>query len=147
MSFWRFVGDQYDWTIGGLYDGNEWRKYRVIPRAHPLRPCVFAYFHWSGSRGAFKLPGATWDRFRCTVEPSGGHIRCRFPQMYSIFRVKIGHVPLERSVFLESRKAHFGGRKGQMVNLGSKTRKHMRFLLNKGEPEKDHTWSSNMDWC
>ena len=25
---------------------------------------------------AFGFPGATWDRFRCTVEPSPGHIRC-----------------------------------------------------------------------
>ena len=24
-----------------------------------------------------KLPGPTWDHFRCTVEPSPGHIRCR----------------------------------------------------------------------
>ena len=27
----------------GLYDGNEWRKYRVVPRAHPLSPFVFAF--------------------------------------------------------------------------------------------------------
>ena len=31
----------------------------------------------SGSKGAFRLPGATWDRFRCTVEPSPGHIQCQ----------------------------------------------------------------------
>ena len=35
-------GDRYRWTFTGPHDGNEWRKCRVIPRAHPLRPCVFA---------------------------------------------------------------------------------------------------------
>ena len=29
------------------------------------------------AHGALSFPGATWDRFRCTVEPSPGHIRCR----------------------------------------------------------------------
>ena len=28
------------------------------------------------SKEALRLPGATWDRFRCTVEPSPGHIGC-----------------------------------------------------------------------
>ena len=42
-----------------------------------LRPCVFACFDRSGSKGAFRLPGAKWDHCRCTVEPSPGHIRCR----------------------------------------------------------------------
>ena len=56
------VGDRYDWTTEGPYDGNEWRKYRIVPRVHPLRPCVFACFHRSGSSGAFRLPGAAWDR-------------------------------------------------------------------------------------
>ena len=27
--------------------------------------------------GKFRLPVSRWDRFRCTVEPSPGHIRCR----------------------------------------------------------------------
>ena len=31
----------------------------------------------TGSKEPFSLPGATWERFRCTVEPSPGHIRCR----------------------------------------------------------------------
>ena len=34
------IGNQYGWTTGGPYDGNEWRKYHVVPRAHPLRPLV-----------------------------------------------------------------------------------------------------------
>ena len=41
-------------------------------------PVFFAYFNRSGSKGAFGLPGATWDHFRCTVEPSSSHIRCRW---------------------------------------------------------------------
>ena len=31
----------------------------------------------SGNKGAFRLPGVRWDHFRCSVEPSFGHIRCR----------------------------------------------------------------------
>ena len=34
------VGDDFDWTTGIPCDGNEWRKHRVAPRGHPLRPCV-----------------------------------------------------------------------------------------------------------
>ena len=29
---------------------------QVVPRTHPLRPCVFAYFNRFGSKGAFRLP-------------------------------------------------------------------------------------------
>ena len=76
-----YVGDRYDWTTGGPYNGNAWMKYRVAPRAHPLWPCVFACCRSSGSKGAFRLPGATWDHFRCMVEPAPGHIRCRALQV------------------------------------------------------------------
>ena len=45
----------------------------------PPSPCLYAYFYRKaascGSKGAFRLPGATWDHFRCTVEPSPGHMR------------------------------------------------------------------------
>ena len=37
----------------------------------------YACFNRSGNKGAFRLPGATWDHFRCMVEPSPGHIWCR----------------------------------------------------------------------
>ena len=40
----EIFGGEYDWTTRGPYDENEWRKYRVVPRAHPLPPCAFAYF-------------------------------------------------------------------------------------------------------
>ena len=62
---------------GGPHDGNEWKKYCVLPRAHPSRTLFYACFNRSGSTGAFSFPGATWDRFRCTMEPSPGHILCR----------------------------------------------------------------------
>ena len=51
---------------------------RVVPRAHPSRTLLYAYFNRSGSREAFSFLGGTWDRFRCTVEPSPGHIRCQY---------------------------------------------------------------------
>ena len=38
------------------YDGNEWKKYRVVPRAQPLRPFVYAYFKRSGNKGDKFLP-------------------------------------------------------------------------------------------
>ena len=50
------IGDRYDWTTGAPDDGNEWRKRRVVPRAHPSRPAFYAYFHRSRSKGAFRLP-------------------------------------------------------------------------------------------
>ena len=73
-----FLGDRYDWTTGEPRDGNEWKKCRVVPRAHTSRTLLYAYFKRSGSKGPFSFPGATWDRFHCTVEPSPGHIRVRF---------------------------------------------------------------------
>ena len=77
LSLVRICRDRYDWTSGAPHDGNWWKKYRVVARAHPSRTLLNAYFNRSGSKGAFSYPGATWDRFRCTVEPSPGHIRCR----------------------------------------------------------------------
>ena len=68
---------QYDWTTGVPDDGNDWRKFRVVPRSYPLRPLIFYYFSRGGNRRAFRLPGEGGDHFHCTVEPSPGHIRCR----------------------------------------------------------------------
>ena len=50
---------------------------RAVPRAHPLRPLVYACFSRSGKKAAFGFPGATRDRFCCTVESLPGHIWCR----------------------------------------------------------------------
>ena len=33
--------------------------------------------NWSENKGAFRFPGATWDRFPCAVEPSPSDIRFR----------------------------------------------------------------------
>ena len=41
------IGSRYDWKTGVPDGGSEWRKYRVIPREHPLRPCVFTYFNYN----------------------------------------------------------------------------------------------------
>ena len=79
-----FFGDRYDWTTGAPHDGTYWKKYRVVPRAHPSRTLLYAHFNRSRSKGAFSFPGATWDRFRCTVEISPGHIRCRFVFLRSL---------------------------------------------------------------
>ena len=42
-----------------------------------LSPLVYTFFSVWKQRGAFRFPGVTWDHFRCTVEPSSGHNRCR----------------------------------------------------------------------
>ena len=68
---------RYDWTTGVPDNGNEWRKFRVVPRSHPLRPLVCTLFTKGGNRRAFRLPGEGGDHFHCTVEPLPGHIRCR----------------------------------------------------------------------
>ena len=59
------VGDRYDWTTGAPHHGNG-----TTPRPHPSHTLLHAYCNSSVSNGAFSFPGATWDRFRCTVEPS-----------------------------------------------------------------------------
>ena len=52
-----------------------------VPRCTSRAPfaslCFCAFFNRARSKGAFRLPGATWDHFHCTVTPSPGHIRCR----------------------------------------------------------------------
>ena len=68
-----FINAQYDWTTGVLDNGNEWRKFRAVPRLYPLRSLVCTLFNKGGSRRAFRLPGAGGDHFHCTVEPSPSH--------------------------------------------------------------------------
>ena len=36
-------GDRYDWTTGVPDNGNDWRKFRAVPRSYPLRSLVL-YF-------------------------------------------------------------------------------------------------------
>ena len=37
------LGAQYDWTTGVPDHGNEWRKFRAVPRLHPFRPVCFDF--------------------------------------------------------------------------------------------------------
>ena len=51
------LSDQYDWTTGVLDNGYEWRKFRVVPCLHPLRPPLsFTSFTGGRNRSAFGLP-------------------------------------------------------------------------------------------
>ena len=45
-------------------------------------PLFCTLFNRAGSRRVFRLPGAGRDHFHCTVEPSSGHIRCRFVRSF-----------------------------------------------------------------
>ena len=49
----------------------------------PCVPLFSIVFNRGGNRRAFRLPGQGGDRFHCTVEPSPGHIRCRFLPPFS----------------------------------------------------------------
>ena len=60
---------QYDWTTGVLDNGNEWRKFCVVPRSHPLRPLVLFLFGREGNRRVSRLPGEGGDHVDCAVEP------------------------------------------------------------------------------
>ena len=71
--------------------------------------------HRSRSKGAFRLPGATWDRFRCAVETSPGH------DLYSVwfflvFAVShaLGSEELKKAVaVLEEKIQQHSRRRGQ----------------------------------
>ena len=39
-----------------------------LARARPLRPCVFSLFEKVWKQRGFRLPGATWDHFRCAQQ-------------------------------------------------------------------------------
>ena len=54
-----FIVGRYDWTTGGPHDGNEWKKYRVVPHAHPSRTLPYVSFNGSVSKDAFSFPEAT----------------------------------------------------------------------------------------
>ena len=54
--FWN-VHAQDDWKTRVPDNGNEWRKFRVVPRSHSLRPLVFCFFTQAGNRRGFRLPG------------------------------------------------------------------------------------------
>ena len=90
----KFAGLSQDWVGAKFFLMCFF--FRVIPyggektppksRDNPVNilfTCFFVYvffrslFNRSGRKRAFSFPGATWGRFRCTVEPSPGLSRCR----------------------------------------------------------------------
>ena len=79
------IRDRYEHTLGGQYDRNDYRKYRVVPRMHPLRARVYASLvgleaegvvDFQGRRGItsivcrnlrpviFGVGASVWARFR-----------------------------------------------------------------------------------
>ena len=76
---------QYDWTTGVLDNGNEWRKFRAVPRLYPLRSLVCTLFNKGGSRRAFRLPGAGGGSFPL----SGG----TFARSYSVSKTRFWPPP------------------------------------------------------
>ena len=38
-----FLGDRYDWTTRVPDNGNDWRKFRAVPRSYPLRSLVLHF--------------------------------------------------------------------------------------------------------
>ena len=77
---------------------------------YTTRTLPHAYFNRSGGKGAFGFPGAMWDRFRCTVDPSPGHILCRNSCPLSLRQEK-------------STKTIFFGSRDRPVGWGSSTRR------------------------
>ena len=83
----------------------------------PCVPLFYTLFNKGGSRRAFRPPGEGGDHFHCTVEPSPGHIRCRFTPTSTP----------EVSQNLE-RQTLLGGRFGYFLFFAARGR-------GKGEPE------------
>ena len=68
---------QYYQTTGMPGNGNEWRKFRVVPCLHPLAsPCFSTLFHRGGNTSACRLPGEGGDHCHCTLGT--------FAQSYSV---------------------------------------------------------------
>ena len=61
-------------------NGNDWRKFRAVPRSYPLRSLSSALLRLIGleTKNVLDYQGRAGDYFHCTVERSPGHIRCRF---------------------------------------------------------------------
>ena len=75
----------YDWTTGVPDNGNEWRKFRTVPRLYPLRPLFCTSFNRGGNRSGFRLPGAGGGSFPLY----GG----TFARSYSVSIVVTGMFP------------------------------------------------------
>ena len=51
------IHGQYDWTTGVPDNGNEWRKFRVVPPSHPLCPLVLHVFIGVETEGLLDYQG------------------------------------------------------------------------------------------
>ena len=70
---------QSDWMTGVPDNGNDWRKFRALPRSYPL--CSLTSFNGGGSRGTFGLPGVGGGSFPLY----GG----TFARSYSVSKIDI----------------------------------------------------------
>ena len=69
-----------------------------------------------------------------------------FPSSLVIFVSSLDILPLKHSVFYY-REGHLGGSKrGQMVDLSSKTPKNLKCLQNKGKTKQEHNWPQEGTW-
>ena len=48
----------FDWTTGAPDNGNDWGKFRAVPRLYPLRSLFCTLFYRVGNKERFRLPGA-----------------------------------------------------------------------------------------
>ena len=56
-------GGRHDWTTGVPDNGNDWRKFRAVPRSYPLRSLFCTLFNRGGNKERFRLPGAGGGSF------------------------------------------------------------------------------------
>ena len=143
---------------------NEWRKFSVVPRSHPLRPLVLYFFVFrGGNRRTFRLPGEGGDHFHCTVEPSPGHIQCR--SRTDVCRVKntmnlafaaakclvkngvksvVKNSGRFRASFLRKEERHFPWRLPHAVSEANLTAALLRALQRRGLRPKAREYWKNM---
>ena len=101
-SFWKLLRDRYDWTTGVPDNGNDWRKFRAVPRSYPLAfPCFVLRLIGLETKNVLDYQGRAGDHFHCTVERSPRHIRCRTSQKMKIFAEDISED------LSEARRDHF----------------------------------------
>ena len=51
------IGDRHDWTTAVPDNRNDWRKFRVVPCSHPLRPLVLYFVQWVETEGLSDYQG------------------------------------------------------------------------------------------
>ena len=110
---------QYDWTTG-VPDNEVPRRTSLVPLAFP---CFLHCLIGMETEGLLDYQGRAGDHFHCAVEPSPGHIRCRFisgRRRPRKLRQKSPpfSVP-NRKFFLENRQSNnqWGGKKGSICHF------------------------------